>query len=101
EELQSVNEELVTVNNELKNSVEDLSRANSDLTNLMASTDIGTIFLDRQLRIQRFTPSAQKIFNLLPADLGRPLSDITSRLNYEGFISDAESATQDLHTHEP
>ena len=77
EELQSVNEELTTVNHELKSSVEDLSRANADLNNLMASTDIGTIFLDRQLRIHRFTPSAQKIFNLLPADMGRPLSDIT------------------------
>ena len=75
EELQSVNEELITVNHELKSSVEELSRTNADLNNLMASTDIGTIFLDRQLRIQRFTPSAQKIFNLIrvghgPADLG-------------------------------
>ena len=78
EELQSVNEELITVNHELKSNVEDLSRANADLNNLMASTDIGTIFLDRQLRIHRFTPSAQKIFNLHPGRLGRPLSDITT-----------------------
>jgi two-component system CheB/CheR fusion protein len=98
EELQSVNEELSTVNHELKSNVEELSRTNADLTNLMASTDIGTIFLDCKLHIQRFTPSAQKIFNLLPSDLGRPLSDITSRLNYEGFISDAESVLQDLRT---
>ena len=72
EELQSVNEELITVNHELKSSVEELSRTNADLNNLMASTDIGTIFLDRELRIQRFTPSAQKIFNFIPADMGRP-----------------------------
>ena len=98
EELQSVNEELTTVNHELKSNVEELSRTNADLNNLMVSTDIGTIFLDRKLRIQRFTPSAQKIFNLLPADLGRPLSDITNRLNYEGFISDAKSVLQDLRT---
>ncbi len=97
EELQSVNEELSTVNHELKSSVEELSRTNSDLTNLMASTDIGTIFLDRHLRIQRFTPSAQKIFNLLPADLGRPLSDITNKLAYADFISDAEKVLHDLH----
>ncbi|MEY2572854.1 MAG: two-component system, chemotaxis family, CheB/CheR fusion protein, partial [Verrucomicrobiota bacterium] len=100
EELQSVNEELTTVNHELKASVEDLSRANTDLSNLMASTDIGTIFLDRQLRIQRFTPSAQKIFNLLPADLGRPLSDITSKLAYAEFIHEAQHVLGNLATTE-
>jgi two-component system CheB/CheR fusion protein len=98
EELQSVNEELTTVNHELKNSVEDLSRANTDLNNLMASTDIGTVFLDRQLRIQRFTPSAQKIFNLLAADLGRPLSDITSKLAYPEFIAEAQQVLDNLAT---
>src|SRR5438477_8937450 len=72
EELQSVNEELSTVNHELKNSVEELSRANADLNNLMASTDIGTVFLDRQLRVHRFTPSAQKILILFrPTWAGR------------------------------
>ena len=96
EELQSVNEELSTVNAELKNSVEDLSRANTDLNNLMASTDIGTIFLDRQLRIVRFTPSAQMVFNLLPADLGRPLGDITHELHYDGLIADAEQVLDRL-----
>ncbi len=92
EELQSVNEEVSTVNNELKISVEDLSRTNADLNNLIASTDIGTLFLDRELHVQRFTPSAQKIFNLLPADIGRPLSDITHRLRYEGLSEDARQA---------
>jgi two-component system, chemotaxis family, CheB/CheR fusion protein len=100
EELQSVNEELTTVNHELKSSVEELSRANTDLNNLMVSTDIGTIFLDRQLRIQRFTPSAQKIFNLLPADLGRPLSDITTKLAYGEFIHEAENVLDNLATTE-
>jgi two-component system, chemotaxis family, CheB/CheR fusion protein len=98
EELQSVNEELSTVNYELKTNVEELSYTNADLNNLMASTDIGTIFLDRQLRIHRFTPSAQKIFNLIPADIGRPISDITSRLHYDGFLQDLERVMQDLHT---
>jgi two-component system CheB/CheR fusion protein len=90
EELQSVNEELSTVNHELKSSVEELSRTNADLANLMASTDIGTIFLDRQLRIQRFTPSTQKVFNLIPADVGRPISDITHKLAYDDLMSDAK-----------
>lgn len=98
EELQSVNEELTTVNHELKSSVEELSHANADLNNLMASTDIGTIFLDRQLRIQRFTPSAQEIFNLIPADLGRPISDITHKLAYQSFLEDAEHVLRDLRT---
>ncbi len=95
-ELQSVNQALSTVNHELKKSVDELSRANADLTDLIASTDIGTIFLDRHLRIQRFTPSVEKIFNLIPGDLGRPLSDITHKLTYADFISDAEKVLHDL-----
>ena len=98
EELQSVNEELTTVNYELKANVEELSKTNADLNNLMASTDIGTIFLDRELLIQRFTPSAQKIFNLIPADIGRPISDITSRLHYDGFIAECEKVLESLQT---
>src|SRR5438045_3145902 len=98
EELQSVNEELTTVNHELKANVEELSNTNADLNNLMASTDVGTIFLDRQLRIHRFTPAAQKIFNLIPSDMGRPLSDITSALKYDGFIRDVETVLHDLQT---
>jgi two-component system CheB/CheR fusion protein len=98
EELQSVNEELITVNYELKANVEELSKTNADLNNLMASTDIGTVFLDRQLRIHRFTPSAQKIFNLIPADIGRPISDITSRLHFDGFIPECEKVLESLQT---
>ena len=90
EELQSVNEELITVNHELKEKVEELSRANSDLNNLMTSTDLATIFLDRQLRVVRFTPSVQELFNLLPADMGRPISDITHKLRYGALIEDAQ-----------
>jgi two-component system, chemotaxis family, CheB/CheR fusion protein len=97
EELQSVNEELTTVNNELKSSIEDLSQSNSDLNNLMASSDIGTLFLNRHLRIQRFTPAAQKIFNLIPSDLDRPISDITHKLQYGEFMADIEGVLADLH----
>jgi two-component system CheB/CheR fusion protein len=90
EELQSVNEELITVNHELKEKVEELSHANSDLSNLMAATDLATIFLDRQLRVVRFTPRVLETFNLLPADVGRPISDITHKLRYDTLIPDAE-----------
>ena len=70
------------------------------LDNLMAATDIGTIFLDHQLRIQRFTPGAQKIFNLIRVDVGRPLSDITPKLTYQGFLADAEQVLRELTTME-
>ena len=82
EELQSINEELTTVNQELKSKVDELGHANSDLQNLMAATAIATVFLDRELRITRYTPSAVELFNLIPADLGRPLSDLRHRLDY-------------------
>ncbi|HLJ55463.1 MAG TPA: chemotaxis protein CheB [Chthonomonadaceae bacterium] len=100
EELQSINEELTTVNHELKSNVEELSRVNSDLQNLMASTEIGTVFLDRQLRIKRFTPSAQDIFNLIASDVGRPLTDITHKLNYDKISEDAVHVLRDLKTTE-
>src|SRR5436305_3501748 len=98
EELQSVNEELVTVNQELKSNIEELSRTNSDLQNLMAATDIGTIFLDRQLSVKRFTPRVQDVFNLIPADAGRPLSDITHKLKYDELAEDAAKVLRDLGT---
>src|SRR6185436_16807165 len=83
EELQSVNEELTTVNQELKIKIEELSQASNDFANLMNSTDIGTIFLDRALRVKMFTPRARDAFNLIPSDTGRPLADITHRLVYD------------------
>ena len=88
EELQSVNEELKTVNQELKIKVEELSQANDDFRNLMNSTDIGTVFLDRALRVKMFTPTAREVFNLLPNDTGRPLSDITTKLEGRGDLTD-------------
>ncbi len=100
EELQSINEELTTVNHELKSNVEELSRANSDLQNLMASTDIATVFLDRQLRIKRFTPRLQEIFNVIAADIDRPLSDITSKLRYPGLSEDAQQVLDTLSKRE-
>jgi len=100
EELQSTNEELETVNSELQSKVEELSRANNDLNNLLASTDIGTIFLDSGLKISRFTPSAARIFNLIQTDLGRLISDITTKTDYKDISKDAAGVLADLTTKE-
>jgi two-component system, chemotaxis family, CheB/CheR fusion protein len=89
EELQSTNEELVTVNTELQNKVDELSEANNDINNLLASTDIGTIFLDTELNIKRYTPAMTKIFNLIPTDVGRSIGDITAKIEYGGITRDA------------
>lgn len=76
EELHSVNEELYTVNAEYQRKIEELSRLSNDMQNLLRSTEIGTVFLDRRLNIRRFTPAAAKTFNFLPRDIGRPISHI-------------------------
>ena len=86
EELHSLNEELETVNSELRANIEELSRVNSNLHNLMASTDIATIFVDRRLGIMEFTPAATRIFKLRSTDVGRHLSDISSVLLGEGGL---------------
>ncbi|NNF56760.1 MAG: PAS domain-containing protein [Rhodothermaceae bacterium] len=82
EELQSINEELSTVNQELKTKIEELDRANADLQNLMAATEIATLFLDHDLRLQRFTPRTADLFHVLPSDVGRPFEHLTHRLNH-------------------
>jgi two-component system CheB/CheR fusion protein len=96
EELQSVNEELTTVNQELKHKVDQVSQSNNDLLNLMASTEIATIFVDRDIRIKRYTPSAQVIFNLIPSDINRPLSHVTHRLDYDHLLADAGGVLETL-----
>jgi len=95
EELQSVNEELVTVNSELQQKIEELSRANNDMNNMLAGTGIGTLFVDRHLLIQRYTPSVTAILNLIPTDIGRPLSDITPRLTGQTDVVGAATAVLD------
>ncbi|HZW74993.1 MAG TPA: CheR family methyltransferase [Caldimonas sp.] len=95
EELQSINEELTTVNQELKGKVEQLTRSNSDLQNLMSGTAIPTVFLDKSLRISLFTPTAVDLFNLIAADVGRPLSDLASRLDYPQLLADAQGVADD------
>ncbi|HYW57156.1 MAG TPA: chemotaxis protein CheB [Polaromonas sp.] len=98
EELQSMNEELITVNFELKSKVEETAKINDDLKNFIAASDIATVFIDKTMRIKRYTPQAVDIFNLIPSDLNRPLLDIKDRLNYESLASDAEHAFQTLQT---
>ncbi|NML16077.1 CheR family methyltransferase [Azohydromonas caseinilytica] len=96
EELQSINEELITVNHELKTKVEETGKINDDLQNLIASTDIATVFVDRAMSIKRFTPHATKLFNLIPTDVGRSLLDITHKLDYPTLADDAVEAFQSL-----
>ena len=98
EELQSVNEELTTVNQELKFKIEELALANNDLQNFINSTDIATIFLDRALKVKLFTARTRDVFNLLPGDIGRPLSDITHTLNDPKLHDDLESVLERLQT---
>ena len=89
EEFRSVNEELTLVNGELRESLENVARGNADLQNLVSSTDIATIFLDRKLCIKRYTPQVRGIFNLIPGDIGRSLSHVTHDLDYPELVSDA------------
>lgn len=96
EELQSLNEELITVNHELKIKIDETSKVNDDLKNLIASTDIATIFIDRFMRIKRFTPRATDLFNLIDGDVGRPLMDITRRVDYPEMEADAATTFESL-----
>lgn len=95
EELQSINEELTTVNYELKVKVEESVKANDDLSNLISSMQIATVFVDRQMRIKRFTPAATDVFNVLPSDVGRPLLDLRHCLECDAL---GEEVNQVLHT---
>ena len=97
EELQSVNEELATVNAELQTKVADLTRANNDMNNLLAGTGVGTVFVDHQLRILRFTPAARTVINLIPSDVGRPVAHIVSNLvGYDRLVTDTRSVLDSL-----
>jgi two-component system CheB/CheR fusion protein len=95
EEMQSLNEELQTVNAELHAKIDDLSRANDDLSNLLNATEIATIFLDINLNIRRFTAHAKHVIKLIDSDVGRPFSDIVSKLRYDALEADAREV---LHT---
>src|SRR5205814_1542706 len=96
EELQSLNEELSTVNSELQGKLEELSNVNDDLQNLLNGTEVATIFLDNELRIKRFTSEAKRVSNLINIDVGRPLSDIVSKLTSDRLLEDAQDVLQTL-----
>ena len=96
EELQSINEELRTVNAELKSKLDAISTAHSDLQNLTAATEIGTLFLDGDLRIRMFTPPIADLFNVTLMDVGRTVTDFTHRLEYGALPEDARKVLRDL-----
>ena len=96
EEMQSMNEELQTLNHELQAKVSDLSRTNNDMKNLLDSTDIATRFLDESLNIRRFTNQLTKIIKLIPGDAGRPITDITTKLDYPDLVEDAREVMRTL-----
>src|SRR5208337_4618093 len=96
EELQALNEELVTVNSELQGKVEELNQSNSDMENLFANSEIATIFLDQGLIIKRFSPAMAAIFNLIPADIGRPFRHLAGTIDWSGLPHDAQSVLEKL-----
>jgi len=98
EELQSSNEELATVNQQLNIKVDELAATNNDFQNLITSTEMGAVFLDRSMRVKLSTPRAQRVFNLRHGDVGRQLSDITNRLAYDQLYDDAAAVLRDLQT---
>jgi transcriptional regulator with PAS, ATPase and Fis domain len=96
EEMQSMNEELQTVNTELQAKIDELSRLNNDMTNLLNSTDIATVFVDNALNVRRFTTQATKLFKLIGSDIGRPLTDLATDLDYPGMSEDAREVLRTL-----
>lgn len=98
EEMQSMNEELQAVNVELNAKLDDLALAQSDMKNLLDSTQIATLFLDNQLNVRRFTEKTQSIVSLRESDIGRPLSDLTSSLDYADLLADARETLRTLAT---
>ncbi len=100
EELQSINEELQTVNAELKSKLGIISEAHNDLQNLTASSEIGTLFLDLDLRIRMFTPPIADLINVAKADVGRPITNFTHRLEYDDIVADVRRVLRDLKSFE-
>ena len=100
EELQSLNEELNTVNKQLSSKVDELERSHNDIHNLLTSTNIATIFLDNELRIQRFTAASSRLFNLIQSDIGRPISDLNGKFDGNNLIETCRLVLDDLKSRE-
>ena len=96
EEMQSMNEELQTINAEMQTKLDDLALAQSDMRNLLNSTDIAMLFLDKDLNVRRYTDRASKIINLRESDIGRPLSDLTTSLQYTSLHEDVHETVRTL-----
>ena len=96
EEAQSMNEELQTINAELQSKLDDLALAQSDMQNLLNSTDIATLFLDNELNVRRFTEQMTRIIHLREGDVGRPLSELASTLIYPELHDDAQETLRTL-----
>jgi two-component system CheB/CheR fusion protein len=91
-----MNEELQTVNHELQVKVDELSRTSNDMKNLLDSTDIATLFLDNELLVRRFTPRTASVIKLIPGDVGRPITDIVTTLDYPDLAEDAQKVLRSL-----
>jgi two-component system, chemotaxis family, CheB/CheR fusion protein len=100
EEAQSANEELATVNDELRHRNAELARVNNDLVNVLSGVNIPIVMVSRDLRIRRFTPVAERIFNLIPSDVGRPISDIKPNLDVPDLARLIEGVIDTLIPHE-
>jgi two-component system CheB/CheR fusion protein len=96
EELQTMNEELITTNSELQSKIKELSRANNDINNMLRSSEIGTIFLDKKLRICRYTPAVTKLINLVETDIGRPIHHISTHTIHENLTEQIKEVLKTL-----
>jgi two-component system CheB/CheR fusion protein len=97
EELQSVNEEITSVNNELQINMANLSQANDDMNNMLGGTGIGTVFVDHELHILRYTPAATRMINLIPSDVGRPVGHtVTNLVGYDSLVTDTQAVLNTL-----
>jgi len=96
EEMQSLNEELMTINMQYQSKAEELTRINNDMKNLLDSTEIGTIFLDNKLDILRYTPQVRKLFNLIPSDVGRPITHVVSNFDNSGIEDEIKEVIETL-----
>jgi two-component system CheB/CheR fusion protein len=96
EEMQSLNEELMTINMQYQSKAEELTQLNNDMKNLLDNTEIGTIFLDTNMTILRFTPQVKKLFNVIPSDIGRSINDIVFNFDYHGLEEDIHRVIETL-----
>ncbi len=100
EEMQSLTEELTTVNTELSSKVEELSHANDDMQNLLNGLEVASIYLDENLCVKRYTEQARELINLMPSDIGRPLSDLAMQIEYPNLIDDCRQVLKNLDRRE-